>query len=151
MSCSNWPVFVQKWSKWCNFWPKFGHLARWQAGKKIFVINFFVQKSKTKILRKKSTFYPSNPPYDHPLPTLTKILKCLKRRFFTFFSRKKLKIIFYYHCSWNMVSRVEVGVFALLTFSKCSKSCHFCPKMTQNQSLSDVSPNYVLPFPNFCI
>ena len=55
-----------------------------------------------------------------------------------------------------MVSRVEVGVRDLLPYSnwtvfvqKCLKSCHFWPKMTQNQSLSDFSPNYVLPFTNF--
>ena len=55
-----------------------------------------------------------------------------------------------------MVSRVEVGVCDLLPYSnwtvfvqKWSKSCHFWPKMTQNERLSDISPNYVLPFPNF--
>ena len=52
-----------------------------------------------------------------------------------------------------MVIRVEIGVCDLLPFSnwteKWSKSCHFWPKMTQNERISDVSANYVLPFPNF--
>ena len=55
-----------------------------------------------------------------------------------------------------MVSRVEVGVCDLLLYTnltvfvqKRSKSCHFWPKMTQNERLSDISPDYVLPFPNF--
>ena len=53
-----------------------------------------------------------------------------------------------------MVSR-EVEIFSLLTYSnwsvfvqKWSKLCHFWPKMTQNERLSDFLPNYDLPFPN---
>ena len=32
---------------------------------------------------------------------------------------------------------------------KWSKLCHFWHKMTQNERLSEFSPNYVRPFPNF--
>ena len=55
-----------------------------------------------------------------------------------------------------MVSRDEVEDCGLLPCSKSpvfvhkwSKLCHFWPKMTQNERLSDFSPNYVLLFPNF--
>ena len=55
-----------------------------------------------------------------------------------------------------MVSRVEVGICDLLPYSnrtvfcpKMVKIMSFWPKMTQNERLSDFSPNYVLPFPNF--
>ena len=51
-------------------------------------------------------------------------------------------------------SRVEVEVCGLLSYSnlpvftqKLSKLCHFCPKISER--VSNFSPNYVLPFPNF--
>ena len=40
----------------------------------------------------------------------------------------------------------EIGPFFL---QKWTKLCHFWPKMTKNERLSDFYPNYVLPFPNF--
>ena len=46
------------------------------------------------------------------------------------------------------VRHTQIGPFFV---QKLSKSCHFWPKITQNERLSDVSPNYVLPFPNFYI
>ena len=84
------------WPKLTQIWPKFCHLGR--LSKKIFVKNFeekkIVQKSrKKKILREKFTFYHSNLPYDLPLPTLRKIFKCLKRRFFAFFFSKKISLV----------------------------------------------------------
>ena len=57
------------------------------------LIFFFKNRKKIYFGRKKSTFCPSDPHYDLPLLTLRKFLKCLKRRFFAFFSRKKLKIL----------------------------------------------------------
>ena len=70
------------------FKPEMG-LMRWTPH-----VDLFFQKSKSKILREKIHLLPFQPTfYDLSLPTLRIIFKCLKRRFFAFFSRKKLKII----------------------------------------------------------
>ena len=57
-----------------------------------------------------------------------------------------------------MLGRDEFGVGDLLSYSnwmvfcpKMVKIVSFWPKMTQNEHLSGVSPNYVLLFPNFYI
>ena len=75
------------------------------------------------------------------------------------FFKKKLKILYF------IIILVKIGLVDLklefVTFchtqigpffvQKWSKSFSFWPKMTQRERLSDVSPSYVLPFPNLYI
>ena len=73
--------------------------------KKKFLKNFeffFFSKSKKTFGRQKSTFCPYEHHYDSPLPTLRKILKFLKWRFFALFFEKNQK--FYY----LFISSVEI-------------------------------------------
>ena len=91
--------FSEKFEKWpilTKIWPTFGWPFR-QAGNKKF---------SSKI--KKNIF----------LKTLIKCLKCLKRRFFAFFSRKKLKILYFIIILVEIwLVEVGVGVCDLLSYS----------------------------------
>ena len=129
-----WSTGVQK--KWRQkFWKFFI----------FFFIIFFFKNREKYFGQKKSTFCPYEHPYDSPLSTLRKILKFLKWRFFTFFSKKKSKILFFFHFfNLNMVSIVEVEICGFLPFSnwpdfdqKWSKICHFGPQMGQNYGFSN--------------
>ena len=83
-----------------------------------FLLFFFSKSKKNYFGRKKSTFCPDEHHYDSPLPTLRKILKFLKWRFFAFFFEKNQKNYFFFHFfSWNMVSIVVVEIFGFLPFS----------------------------------
>ena len=75
------------------------------------------------------------------------MLKCVKRILYFIIILDEiwlveLKLEFVTFC------HTQIGPFFV---QKWSKSCHFWPKMTENERLSDASPNYVLPFPNFYI
>ena len=143
------------WPKFTQIWPKFGHIwlyETWSMGvqKKngvknfenflFFFLFFFCQNRKKNYFgRKKSTFCPDEHHYDSPLPTLRKILKFLKWRFFAFFSKKIKKKFVFHLFSWNMVSIVKVEIFGFLPFSnwpdfypKWAKIGHFGPQMAQN-------------------
>ena len=103
---SKMPLFGQN-------WPKFGlNLAisgyirpEARVFKKIF-FNFFSKSKKNYFGRRKSTFFPYEHHYDSPIPTLRKILKFLKSRFFAFFSKKNT-FFFFTFFSWNMVSIIK--------------------------------------------
>ena len=75
-----------------------------------------------------STFYPSNPPYDLPLPTL---LKCLKRRFFAFFFASR--ICYFFSTKPSHWSPKKYDVFAFLGKLKNGPFWpnlgHFCLKI----------------------
>ena len=112
---------VKKYYGFC-FWGKF---EKWRF---LFflIFNFFFKNRRKKTFRgKKSTFYPSNPPYDLLLPTN---FEMLKTEVFHILFKKNITILFYYYFSWNMVSRVEFGVCELLPFSNWAG---FCPKMVK--------------------
>ena len=117
------------WPKLTQIWPKFGHIWLYQVRstgvqkfwKKIIFFNFFFffKIEKNIFWVKKINFFLLWPPLRRlSLPTPRKILKFIKWRFFAFFSRKKLKFLFFFHFfSWNMVSIVEVEIFGFLPFS----------------------------------
>ena len=104
------------WPKLTQIWPKFGHIWLYQArstgvqktfSSKIMRKNKLQNRKKHYFGRQKSTFCPYEHHYDSPLPTLRKILKFLKWRFFALFFEKNQKFYYFF------ISLIEIWLVQL--------------------------------------